>query len=223
MGVELITDEIQKRYPEHFVQRLDADSVKTNSQATAIVKSFYDTPGSILVVTEMALLYLDQKVENVAIASIDSMFGLPDFRVREKILSILIRLRSLAIKKFLVQTRNIEEPVFNFAEQGNLIEFYKQEFEDRKAFDYPPFTVLIKISLSGNREDVKAAMFALKEDLKDYAVSLYPAFVPFSKGVYTMHALIKIGQNRWVDTVLYEKLRTLPPSYAIAVDPENIL
>lgn len=223
VGIELLEQEIRERFPDHHVFRLDSDSIKTHKQAATLVKKFYETPGGILLGTEMALFYLDQKVENVAVASVDSMFAVPDFRIHEKILSNLIRLRSLAEKNFLIQTRNIDEPVFAFAEKGNLIDFYKQELADREAFDYPPFTVLIKISLSGDRKKVTESMTNLASLLIEYNISVYPAFVSMSRGVYTVHALIKIGRKRWVESGLYEKLRSLPPSYSIAVDPESIL
>ncbi len=223
IGAELVAEEISAQFPNHSVLRLDADSVKTHKEATTVIKKFYDTPGGVLVCTEMALLYLDQKVENVAVASIDSMFGVPDFRIRERILSILIRLRTLAVKNFLIQTRNTEEPVFTFAEKGNLIDFYRQEIIDRETYDYPPFTVLIKISLSGEKTKVEEAMSRVGEFLKEYDVSLYPAFTPMARGLFTMHALIKIGRARWVEPSLYEKLRSLPLAFRIAVDPESIL
>ncbi len=223
VGIELIADEITQKFPEQNIVRFDSDTVKTHAQAISIIKKFYDTPGGILIGTEMMLNYLDQKIQNVAIASIDSMFSMPDFRIREKILSLLIRLRALAQKNFYIQTRNVSENVFTLAEKGNLIDFYKQELADREAFDYPPFTILIKISLSGTKETVERNMEELKNLLHEYNVSTYPAFSPWSKGYYTMHALIKIGRSRWVEGNLYEKLKQLPPSFSIAVDPESIL
>lgn len=223
VGAEMIAEEIKKNFPSHTLFRLDADSVKTNAEAISITKKFYETPGGVMIGTEMALMYLDEKIENVAIASIDSMFGLPDFRIREKIFSILVRLRSLAQKTFIIQTRNHKEMIFDYAEKGNLIDFYKQELEDRESFDFPPLTVLIKISLSGEKARVQKSMAELAELLKEYSINMYPAFTPMSKGVYTMHALIKIGRNRWVEQSLYEKLRSLPPAFAISVDPDNIL
>jgi len=223
VGIELFAEEIKKRFPDFPLERLDGDTAKSHAEATRIAKRFYDTPGGILVGTEMALLYLDQKVESVAVASIDSMFSLPDFRIREKIFSILLRLRSLAQKKFLAQTRNIEESVWGLTETGDLTTFYKQELADRQTFDYPPHTVLIKVSLSGEKSGVEQSMIKFAEAFKEYDVSIYPAFIPFSRGTYTMHALIKIGHTRWVEQKLFEKLRSLPPSFSIAVDPENIL
>lgn len=223
IGTELVAEEIQAIFPNFNIFRLDADTAKTHKQAVEIAQKFYDTPGSVLIGTEMALLYLDQKVANVAVASLDSMFALPDFRIREKVLSILVKLRSLAQKNFVIQTRNPTEPVFDYAIKGNLLDFYKQEIAERESFDYPPLTVLIKVSLSGEKEKVEKVLHAIKENLKDFDVSVYPAFAPWRKGVYTMHLLIKIGRGRWIEKSLYEKLRQLPPAYSVSVDPESIL
>lgn len=229
IGSELIGETIAEQFPGYSIQRMDSDTVKTHAQANAIIKKFYETPGGILVCTEMALLYLSEKVENVAIASVDSMFSTPDFRIRERVLSILVRLRALATKNFIIQTRNVTEPVFGYAERGNLLDFYREEIRDREQFDYPPFTVLIKISLSGSeRAKVEHAMRALAEQLSAYEVSVYPAFIPLARGFYTMHALIKIGRQRWVsaagpEIALVEKLRALPQVFRIAVDPDSVL
>lgn len=223
IGIDLIFEILKEKFTDLNVQRLDSDTVKTGTQAQSIIKKFYESPSGVLVGTEMALMYLDQKIENVAVVSIDPMFSMPDFRIREKILSILVRLRELAHKRYLVQTRNIDEPVFSLTERGNLIDFYKQELKDREDFDYPPFTVIIKVSLSGDRKKVQEQMQNFVNSIPEYNSTIYPAFTPFSKGVYTIHALIKIGRKRWVETALFEKLLALPPSFSIAVDPESIL
>lgn len=223
IGTELVAEEIQAIFPNFNIFRLDADTAKTHKQAVEIAQKFYETPGSVLIGTEMALLYLDQKVENVAVASLDSMFALPDFRIREKVLSILVKLRSIASKNFVIQTRNPEEPVFDYAIKGNLLDFYKQEIAERESFDYPPLTVLIKVSLSGDKEKVEQILLRFKENLADYDVNVYPAFAPWRKGVYTMHMLIKLGRNRWIEKNIQEKLKQLPPAFSVAVDPESIL
>ncbi len=223
IGTELLAEEVQSIFPNFNIFRLDADTAKTHKQAMEIVEKFYETPGSVLIGTEMALLYLDQKVANVAVASIDSLFALPDFRIREKVLNILVKLRYLAQKNFVIQTRNPAEPVFDFALKGNLLDFYKQEIAERESFDYPPLTVLIKVSLSGPKEKVENVLASLQKKLEEYNTNVYPAFAPWKQGVYTMHLLIKIGRNRWIEKNLQEKLKSLPPAFSVAVDPESIL
>ena len=129
----------------------------------------------------------------------------------------------MAEKKVIFQTRNTGSHIFDFAIKGNLIDFYKEEIEERERFDYPPFTVLIKISLSGKEPAVKEEMQKLLEIFPEYDVQIYPAFSAYAKGNYTMHALIKIGRTRWIEKALLEKLRGLPPQFSISVDPESIL
>jgi primosomal protein N' len=52
---------------------MDKDNVKTQKQAIKIIDKFYQTTGSILIGTEMALPYLNKKIENSAILSIDNL------------------------------------------------------------------------------------------------------------------------------------------------------
>ncbi len=223
IGAELVAEDFKKDFPNINFFRIDADNTKTHNKATAEAKKFLETTGSVLLGTEMALPYIDEMVPNTAVVSIDSMFGMPDLKVNEKVLYILLKIRSLAQKQVLIQTRNAESRIWGFAMGGNLIDFYKEEIEERRAFDYPPFTVLIKISLSGREEAVKEEMENLTHVFGDYSVQVYPAFTPHLKGKYTMHALIKIGRDRWVEPLLLEKLRSLPPQFDVSIDPESIL
>ena len=38
-----------------------------------------------------------------------------------------------------------------------------------------------------------------------------------------MHGVIKIPRKKWIDEDLLAKLRTLPPQFTVAVDPESLL
>lgn len=223
IGSELIYEKIKENFPLHSIFRFDSDTIKTHAQAEKTMREFYASPGGILIGTEMALSYLEQQIENVCVASIDSLLGLPDFRVREKVFSILIKLEEIAQKRFLIQTRNKGDSIFEHIEKGSLTEFYRQELADREKFDYPPFTVLIKISLTGDRETVENSMVELAEKFRDYEFSYYPALVSSGHNRLKMNGLIKIGRTRWVESELLKKLRSLPPSFAISVDPESIL
>lgn len=223
VGIESVAELIERKFPHITLFKIDSDSTKTHAKALATANKFLESPGSILLGTEMALLYLNGTIENSAVVSIDSMFNMPDFRINEKILYILLKIRALAEKKIIFQTRNTGANIFDFTIRGNLIDFYKGEIEERKVFDYPPFTVLIKISLTGKEEIVKEEMEKLVEIFAEFDLQTYPAFNAHIKGKYTMNGLIKIGSDRWVEKDLLEKLRSLPPYFSISVDPENIL
>ena len=171
----------------------------------------------------MALPYLDRKIENTAVASLDSLFSLPDFRIHEKILHLLLRIRSLTESSCIVQTRIPNERVLEYAVKGNLIDFYRDEIAARESFKYPPFTTLIKISLSGTRDLVTIEMAKLKSYFSPIDIQLFPAFSEEARGVFTTHGLIRLPRNSWVDRDLLAKLLALPTQFRIAVDPESLL
>ncbi len=224
IGAELVEETIKKEFGDVPIFRLDKDTAKTRRKADDIAQRFYKTPGSILLGTEFAVSYLREKIQNSAIVSIDSLFSLPDFRINERIFSLLLAIRSKTEKRLIIQTRNIEASVLGHAAAGTLGDFYREELRLRKVFNYPPFSVLIKISFAGKREAVEKEAVSLEKFFEGSGeLEIFPAFVSMVKGKYIMNALIKLPRSAWPDEKLLEKLKQLPPYFKIEVDPENIL
>ena len=110
-----------------------------------------------------------------------------------------------------------------YAVKGNLAEFYRDEINNRESLEYPPFSTLIKITVSGEKKKVADEMDKLEKYLEPRHLAIFPAFTPFAKGKYSMHALMKIPRGGWIDRALLDKLRNLPPYFNINVDPESLL
>jgi len=223
IGIELVEEEIKKRFPDITLFRLDKDSVKNEKKALEIIKNFENTSGSILLGTELALFYMKKSIENIAVASIDTLFSLPDFRINEKICYLLLTMRALAEKTFLIQTRNSDTPVFEYALKGNLADFYRSEIDERKQFMYPPFSLFIKLSVEGKQGSVKKAGQEIVDLLSEYEPSMYPAFAPSKRGNPVVHVLIRKESGAWPDETLINKLRSLPMGITVKVDPESLL
>ncbi len=223
VGIELVEKELRIKYPDIKIFRIDSENAGTHKKAVDIANKFYNTPGSVLIGTEMALLYLSKKIENSAIASIDALFSVPDFRMREKVLSIMLKIRSITQENFVLQTRNPEEKIFDYAFKGNLIDFYRDEIEERKSFGYPPFSVFVKITLQGEEKAVEKEMQKLPTLFTPFETDIFAAFTNKVRGKHVMHALIKIPEGKWVDKNVLKTLRSLPPQFMIKVDPESIL
>ena len=214
---------IKDKYPDISLFRIDSDTVSNDKSAHTTLQRFRAKPGSVLLGTEMLLQYVHEKVENSAIISLDSLFSLPDFRIQEKILSLLIRIRTLTSRDFVVQTRKADEKVFEYGLKGNMSDFYRQAIEERKKFNYPPFSILIKLTLEGRKDQIVKEMESIQTLLEPYEVDVFPAFIHTVKGNYVLHGLIRIAREKWVDERLVEKLRSLPPSVIVKVDPETLL
>jgi primosomal protein N' (replication factor Y) len=223
IGIEGVEEELKKNFPELKIFRLDTDTANTHKKSLDIAAKFYSAPGSVLLGTEMALLYLKESIPNSAVLSMDSFFSIPDFRVNEKVMNILLKIRSFTSHNFLVQTRNISQPIFRFATSGNLADFYRDEIRDREQLNYPPFSLPVKITLTGDKRTVLAGMENLQKIMSPYEIDVFPAFIPGIKGKFSMHGLVKIKRSTWVDKDLLQKLRNLPPNYTVNVDPDSLL
>lgn len=223
IGADRVREEVEKLMPDIEVFRIDADATATEKQILETLERWRDRPGSVLVGTETALTHLSEPVDHTAVASIDSWLSLPDFRMQERIMYALIRLRGLSSRTFLVQTRRPEEKVFDYGVKGNLSDFYHTIVSERKQFDYPPFSTLIKITLSGKKERIAKEMGELQAHVLPHEIDVFPAFTSSVRGTSVIHGLIRIPVRQWPDQELMGKLRAMPPDVSVKVNPETLL
>jgi len=222
IGSQLIEQEIKKEFPDMKVFVLDGDNAKTSKQAHAIVEEFNANPGSLIIGTEMALLYLRDEIDNVGIVSIDSMFSNPDFNINERIINTISHTKSKATKRFMVQTRKADESIFKYIISGNLAEFLRIELDDRKKYNYPPYSILVKIIIKGTEAGVERELTTLRDFLKEYEFSEYPIIRESTKTKITKGVLLRFKRKDWPKKDLVEKLKLLPIYYKIVVNTENI-
>ncbi len=223
IGIETVEKELKVLFPDTHVFVMDKTRIKTHKQAVTLADKFYDHPGSILLGTEMALTYLNKKINNAGVVSLDAFFAIPDFRINEKVMHILLFLRNIAEHALIVQTRQPDQSVFDYALKGNLSDFYREEIGVRKSLGYPPFQTFIKISREGKKVEARKAMEEAKKFLAPYEVSLFESFHKGTDANYIVHGLIMLGSDEWVDKTLLSKLRALPPDFQIKIDPDSLL
>lgn len=223
IGSEMVEEKIKELAPRANIFRIDADTTDTHKKAQVVAEKFYNSPEGILIGTEMALLYLTEKIENSAVVSIDSFFSIPDFRINERVLNILLKMRSITDKNFIIQTRDTKQKVFDYAINGNLVDFYKEEIEDREKLNFPPFSTLIKISISGAKPEVLKLVENITKLIEPYTIDVFPAFIPQEKGKYGINGIIKIKGKNWPEKQLVEKLKNLPMNVLVNVDPDSLI
>lgn len=222
IGIQGLEKELQERFPNAPLFKIDSDTTPTDKKIQAVMKKFTAEPSAILIGTEMMIPYLEP-VDHTAVVSIDALFSLPDFRIHERLIYTILQLRNIAQKSFILQTRACEERIFDHALKSNILDFYRDEIEGRQTFNYPPFSTLIKISLHGKKDAVQKEIEDIKEYLKPHELALFPAFIKNADGQFSMHGVIKIPRKKWVDEELLAKLRALPPQFTVTVDPESLL
>ena len=233
IGTDTVQEEAKKLFPKIKIFKLDKESAKTGRGAQKIIKEFESNPGSILIGTEMAFFYLKNKIPLSIIASFDSLWSIPNFRMSEKIIQIVFSMIGNTSEKLIIQTKNEKDEVIRAIESENFLPFVRGELEERKKFGYPPFKRFIKITYLGDKEQTKKAKETLKEIFKEYSPEIFSGFVAQLKNKYVTNALLKIDPSKWslpeishnssIDEILLDKLLYLPSNFEILVDPEDLL
>jgi primosomal protein N' (replication factor Y) len=223
-GVDTVTEKVKEVLPESQVFVLDKEKASTHKKARDVIEKFMNHPAGVLIGTEMTLLYLKEPVENVIVSSIDSMFSLPDFQIRERVLNILLRARAKALNNFIIQTRDIKNEIFKEALSGNLADFYRQEFIKRKNFNYPPFSILIKITgTAGTKQKIQKDFEGLKQFLMPQELNYYSGLTVKVKNQFVMHGILKLERDQWPNKILVEKIRNIPPQFRVEIDAQSVV
>ena len=234
IGIDTVYEEIEKIFDSKVkIFKLDKESAKTEKGAEKIVKDFEDNPGSILIGTEMAFFYLKNKVPLSVIASFDSLWSIPSFKMGEKIIQIVLSVIENTTEKFIIQTKNEKDPTILAIKSENLLPFVREELDDRKKLDYQHFKRFIKIIYIGDKVETLKARKVLEEIFKEYNPEIFSAFIAKQKEKYVTNTLIKMNTQKWslpeisansiLDENLFNKLSSLPPMFEIIVDPEDLL
>ncbi len=222
-GIDRVAEEIKKRIPGVNLFEINKEVASTGIKASKIVKSFYAERGSVLLGTEMAFAYLHKIVWGTAVVAFDSLFSIPDFRIREKMFRLILQTRNLAREKFLIQSRNPDDETINLGVEGNLEAFYKREIEDRQALNYPPFSIFVKITVRGTRAFVEREAENLKILLANHKITMFNSIHEKRGEQMAVNAVIKLSKAEYPKPELTFLLKSLPSHFEIKVDPDNLL
>ena len=227
IGIAQAEESIKRRFPDATIFRIDRDTIERHSDAKKVIDKFYQTPGSILLGTEMAIPYLTEPIATVAVLSVNSLLTIPDFRMGEKVFRLLLVLREKAREHFLVQTRDPDMELFELATQGNIGEFIRTELLARQELSYPPFSTMIKFTHQGGKQEGSRALADIERIFGAYHPVTFPSFIGKVRGKYLMNALLRIpkqsGKALWPNDELLGLIRALPPDVEVRVNPDSII
>lgn len=213
VGTESIEESVKKHFPNKKIFRLDKDSSKSESKTEKTIKSFLESPGAVLVGTEMSLNALYDEVENVAVLSVESFSNIPGFSSEETTLRLLVSALGKASKSFLAQNRDENSRVIESLRDGNLFDFYNEELKTRQSLSYPPYGHLVFLKWKGGENSKDAEL--VKEVLKDYNPLVFSVL---KEG----RALIKLNAKLWPDKNLSLILMSLPSRISVEINPDNL-
>lgn len=152
-GTENIEDRVRDIFPEARISRMDLDTTRTRNAYERIIGEFSSGHTDLLIGTQMVSKGLDfGNVAVVGILDADTMLNNPDFRAYEHAFMMMSQVAGRAGRKgsrgkVILQTRNPELPVIGEVVRNDFKTFYKELFEERRMFHYPPFSHIVCVYL----------------------------------------------------------------------------
>lgn len=152
-GTERIEEEIAASFPEIPVARLDRDTTRNKDDYERIIDEFSAGKDKMLVGTQMVTKGLDfGRVSVVGVINADATINQPDFRSAERAFNMLEQVAGRAGRRgddgvVAIQSYTPSHPLFGFLVSHDYVGFYNHEIEERRLYNYPPFTRIINIYL----------------------------------------------------------------------------
>ena len=159
-GTEKIEDQIMELFPEAKVARMDLDTTRTKNAYARIIEDFAYGKTNVLIGTQMITKGLDfDRVQLVGILDADSMLNYPDFRAYEHSYMMLQQVSGRAGRKgkqglVILQTKSADLPVIEQVATNDSKTFYEDLDEERRLFNYPPYTRLIYVYLKHQHDNI---------------------------------------------------------------------
>jgi primosomal protein N' (replication factor Y) len=172
-GTQKIEEEAIALFPDARIARLDSDTSSDKKYEARIIKDFGRGDIDILIGTQMLAKGFDfSNLSLVAVLAADTLLGMHDFRADEKALQLLEQFRGRCGRRgesglFIIQTSQPEHPVYSRLAVSDSLkadrsipdaaamksEVLNDMLQERRDFNFPPFSRIVGISIHDTYED----------------------------------------------------------------------
>jgi primosomal protein N' (replication factor Y) len=155
LGTEKLEDLVTKLFPRVRLARMDRDTTTRKGSVLKLLKGLRDQTTDILVGTQMVAKGHDfPNITLVGIICADLSLSFPDFRAGERTFQLLAQVAGRAGRgdrpgRVILQTYNPDHFSIEAARRQDFKSFYSQEIGFRQALNYPPFSRVIQLKISG--------------------------------------------------------------------------
>lgn len=234
IGTETIEELLKERNEHLKLFRIDQNHNHTLKQIKETVSLFEESEqGGILITSQLGIPYLTKEVDLSCVVSLDSLFNIPQFNMYEKIMHIIMDISTKTKNTCFIQTRFADQKITSILQSKKLFDFFEYDMEERKFWEYPPFSTIIKMSYEGLPKEVTILEKYIKKVFSDYEYYTYHTRAKTGSKTLT-NVIIKVSESEWPlpwvsnknqekTDILRQKLEHFPPSWSISVNPQNIL
>jgi primosomal protein N' (replication factor Y) len=240
LGTEKIESLAKTLFPEARVARMDGDTTRRKGALVGLLKGLRQREIDIMVGTQMVAKGHDfPHITLVGIICADLSLNFPDFRAGERTFQLLAQVAGRAGRgdtpgRVILQTYNPEHFSITAAQKQDFEAFYEHELQFRQALNFPPFTRMVQIRLSGRDRATtqkQACLFGdicrtLRSSTRDFKAAieiLGPIEAPLSRiaGHYRWQILLKGHPfkvlHRFIHLLMAEK-RALRGQIRVVID-----
>ncbi len=156
-GTKLIEEELKRLFPNTKIARFDADT-ESGQQLNKIYEQVRAGDYDIIVGTQMIAKGFDfPKISTLGIVQADAGLSLPDYSSEERTYELITQVIGRAKRghqnsKIFIQSFQPDHPIISYASTGNYADFYKYLLQKRKQSTLPPYSFLLKLSLTYKTE-----------------------------------------------------------------------
>mgnify|MGYP002622551954 CR=1 FL=1 len=241
-GTQRLEQEVQAKFPEHRIARMDSDAMRKRGSHDTVLNAFRNGAIDILLGTQMIAKGLDfPNVTLVGVVDADTVLHQPDLRAAERTFQLIAQVAGRTGRgpkggRVLVQTMCPDEPVIRSAAKHDYLGFAQRELDQRRELLLPPFWSLARVILRGRAEDVvQADARRLAGLVRDAAESsgasvriAGPAPAPLLKlkGLYRHHFRLQAEQPEEIQELWRRVSDQMRPSQGVElvidVDPLDL-
>ncbi len=168
LGTEKIESTVKTLFPDATVARMDRDTTRRKGSIIKILKGLRNQTIDVLVGTQMVAKGHDYpNITLVGIICADLSLNFPDFRAAERTFQLLAQVAGRAGRgsvpgNVILQTYNPDHSSILYATAQDFEAFYNDEIGFRENLNYPPFSRMVQLKISGKN----------KEKTRDHAQAL---------------------------------------------------
>jgi len=158
LGTEKVEAAVKALFPEARVARMDRDTTSRKGSIIKLLKELRNQTIDIMVGTQMVAKGHDYpNITLVGIICADLSLNFPDFRAGERTFQLLAQVAGRAGRgeipgRVILQTYNPNHFSILSAKDQDFKKFYNQEIRFRQTLNYPPFSRMVQLKISGKDE-----------------------------------------------------------------------
>lgn len=230
IGTKSLTAELQAAFPEARIRRFDTDNLNDDR----LEQRYADVENGqvdILVGTQILAKGLDlANLTVVGVVVADTSLYFPDYTADEQTFQLLTQVmgrvgRGHQAGQIVVQTYSPDSPAIQAAVSQNWTKFYKEQLEERRKFNFPPFYHILKLTVARASQKTAAANAQkLYDQLVTSGLKLKlsqpaPSFFEKNSGKYRWQLIVRAKDRG----ELLKLIDQLPSGWSFDIDPLNLL